>query len=51
TVREGEPLLTLHTDDADRFARAQAALEGAVEVAPAGSPYAGKSIIIDRVSA
>ena len=51
TVVEGEPLLTLHTDDAKRFARAQAALEGAVEVAPAGSPYAGKPIIIDRVSA
>ena len=58
TVVEGEPLLTLHTDDAKRFARAQAALEGGVEVAPAGSQHAPAGttytpppLVIDRVSA
>ncbi|QNN53705.1 thymidine phosphorylase [Nocardioides mesophilus] len=51
TVVEGQPLLTLHTDEPDRFDRAQAALDGGVEVAPAGTSYAPASIVIDRVSA
>jgi len=55
TVVEGEPLLTLHTDDAKRFARAQAALEGGIEVAPGGTQHAPRHtpppLVIDRVSA
>jgi len=55
TVVEGEPLLTLHTDDAERFARAQAALEGGIEVAPGGTQHAPRHtpppLVIDRVSA
>ena len=31
-VTEGEPLLTLHTDEPDRFERALASLEGGYDV-------------------
>jgi thymidine phosphorylase len=51
TVVEGEPLMTLHTDEADRFERAQAALDGGVEVEPQGTTYEPTPIVIDRVSA
>ncbi len=50
TVVEGQPLLTLHTDEADRFERAQAALDGGIEVSPEGTPYDATPIVIDRVS-
>ena len=36
-VRAGEPLFTLHTDEPDRFARAEEVLAGAVTVAPEGA--------------
>ena len=47
-VREGEPLLTLHADSPDRFARALEALEGAYDIAdelPELPP-----LIIDRIA-
>jgi thymidine phosphorylase len=47
-VREGEPLLTLHADDADRFARALAALEGAYEIED--EPPTVQPLIIDRIA-
>ena len=50
TVVEGQPLLTLHTDEADRFERAQAALDGGIEVAREGTSYDATPIVIDRVS-
>jgi thymidine phosphorylase len=46
-VREGEPLMTLRADSADRFARAVEALDGAYEVD--GTP-ARKELVIDRIS-
>jgi thymidine phosphorylase len=49
-VREGEPLLTLHTDDPDRFERALASLEGGYEVAPAGTAYDATPLVLDRIS-
>ena len=37
TVTEGQPLLTLHTDEPERFERALASLEGGYDVArPSG---------------
>src|SRR5674476_515852 len=36
TVAAGDPLLTLHTDTPDRFARALAALDSAFDIDPAG---------------
>ncbi len=50
-VRGGEPILTLHTDDVDRFDRAAAALEGAFEVAPEAAHPAETPLVIERVTA
>ncbi|MDP3967630.1 MAG: thymidine phosphorylase [Nocardioides sp.] len=47
TVREGEPLLTLHTDEPERFARALQALEDGVEVGDA--PYDAPPVVLDRI--
>ncbi|KQT94194.1 pyrimidine-nucleoside phosphorylase [Marmoricola sp. Leaf446] len=48
-VAEGQPLLTLHTDEPDRFERALASLEGGIDVSPAGTAYEPGPIVIDRV--
>ncbi len=50
TVRAGQPLMTLHTDTPERFARAHEALEGAVEVAPEGSRPATPDLVLERVA-
>lgn len=50
-VREGQPLMTLMTDDPERFARAEQALAGAVEISPADSAVVERSLILDRLSA
>jgi thymidine phosphorylase len=47
-VTAGQPLLTLHADDAGRFPRALEALGGAIEI-DAGAP-AQTPLIIDRVA-
>ncbi len=49
TVRAGDRLLTLHTDTPERFERALAALEDAVEI-DADAPPA-RDVVIDRVPA
>jgi thymidine phosphorylase len=49
-VRAGQPLMTLHTDTPERFARAREALDGAVVVAPDGSRPALGPLVIDRVA-
>ena len=48
-VTEGAPLLTLHTDEPDRFERALASLEGGYDVAPAGTAYAPTPLVLDRI--
>ncbi|ROP43109.1 thymidine phosphorylase [Pseudokineococcus lusitanus] len=50
TVRAGQPLMTLHTDTPERFARAHEALEGAVEVAPEVSRPATPDLVLERVA-
>ncbi|MFC7594533.1 thymidine phosphorylase [Terrabacter sp. GCM10028922] len=50
TVRGGEPLMTLHTDEPGRFERALEALEGGFTIAPEGSRPDLPAIVIDRVS-
>ncbi len=49
TVTEGQPLLTLHTDEPARFERALASLEGGYDVAPAGTAYTPSPLVIDRI--
>jgi thymidine phosphorylase len=48
-VRAGQPLLTLHTDEPDRFDRALESLAGGWEVAPPGSSYEPSPIVLDRI--
>jgi thymidine phosphorylase len=52
TVRSGQPLLTLHTDDEPRFDRALAALDGAFAITDdsAAAP-AAHDVLLDRVAA
>jgi thymidine phosphorylase len=49
-VTEGRPLLTLLTDEPDRFDRALESLEGGFDIAPAGTSYAPGPLVIDRIS-
>ena len=46
---KGEPLMTLHTDEPDRFERALAALEGAYDVSD--EPFEPRDLVIDRIEA
>jgi thymidine phosphorylase len=50
TVRGGEALLTLHTDEPERFDRAVEALDGGYLIAPEGSRPDLPPIVIDRVA-
>ena len=49
-VREGDPLFTLLTDEADRFDRALASLEGGYDIEDDASSYSPTPLVIDRVS-
>jgi thymidine phosphorylase len=53
-VTEGQPLLTLHTDEPERFERALASLEGGYDVAvpgtSSGPAYAPGALVLDRIS-
>ena len=49
-VTEGQPLMTLLTDEPERFDRALASLEGGYDVEPAGSAYEPGAILLDRIS-
>ncbi|AEI13013.1 MULTISPECIES: thymidine phosphorylase [Cellulomonas] len=49
-VRAGQPVLTLHTDTPERFARAKEALAGAIVVDPTAAPGAGP-LLLDRITA
>ncbi|GIG40363.1 thymidine phosphorylase [Cellulomonas phragmiteti] len=51
TVRAGQPLLTLHTDTPERFARAHEALTGGVVVDPQGVAGRRPALVLDRVAA
>ena len=49
-VREGDVILTLHTDTPERFERAHQALEGGITVARDGTQVARTPIVIDRIA-
>ncbi|MEI6648048.1 MAG: thymidine phosphorylase [Actinomycetes bacterium] len=48
-VRKGQPLLTLHTDEPDRFERAVSILEGALQISNTGEKVARLPLILDRI--
>jgi thymidine phosphorylase len=50
-VRAGEPLMTLHSDEPERFDHAMAALADAYVIGPSGSRPALLPLVIDRVAA
>ncbi|WDZ89384.1 thymidine phosphorylase [Nocardiopsis sp. HUAS JQ3] len=51
SVVAGEPLFTLHADEAERFERAAEALEGAFDVEPeGGAGYEARPLLIDRIA-
>src|SRR5262245_17918186 len=50
-VRAGEPLLTLLTDEPSRFTRAEAALEGGIEIVESPADVASVGdIVLDRIA-
>ncbi len=51
-VEEGAPLLTLHTDEPDRFDRARDALHGGIDVShPSGAAHSAPPLLLGRVEA
>ncbi|MGD9955570.1 MAG: thymidine phosphorylase [Candidatus Nanopelagicales bacterium] len=48
-VAAGQPLLTLHADDPDRFAAALADLEGGIAIGDPGSPVDRLPLVIDQI--
>jgi thymidine phosphorylase len=49
-VTAGAPLMTLYTDDEERFTGAREALEGAVQIGPVGTPIYRLPLVIDRIT-
>jgi thymidine phosphorylase len=50
-VTEGQPLLTLHTDDQGRFDRAMEGLDAGIDIEDEGTSYTPTPLVIDRVAA
>ncbi|MZD05028.1 thymidine phosphorylase [Streptomyces sp. SID5785] len=50
SVFAGQALMTLHTDTPERFGYALEALDGAYDVAPAGTPFTAPSIVRERIA-
>ncbi|MDQ1487296.1 MAG: thymidine phosphorylase [Actinomycetota bacterium] len=48
-VRAGAPLLTLHSDDDDRFARARESLAGAIDIAEPDAEWSAPPLVIERI--
>jgi thymidine phosphorylase len=46
SVTKGEPLMTLYTDDEERFSRAMESLEGGIEI---GSTSAPRKLLLDQI--
>ena len=49
TVTEGQPLLTLHTDEPERFDQALDSLDGGYDIED-GASYAPTPLVLDRVA-
>ncbi|MFD3485112.1 thymidine phosphorylase [Streptomyces sp. NPDC058665] len=49
-VTAGQPLLTLHTDTAEKFDYALEALTAAYDIAPAGTAFTAPPIVLDRIA-
>jgi thymidine phosphorylase len=49
-VEEGQPLLTLHSDDEYRFDRAMRAVEGGYDIDAEAEPFRARSVLVDRIA-
>lgn len=49
TVTAGAPLMTLHTDTPERFGYALEALDGAFDVAAAGTDFTAPPVVLERI--
>jgi thymidine phosphorylase len=49
TVSAGQPLLTLLTDEPERFERALESLDGGWDVSPPGTPHDPTPLVLDRI--
>ena len=50
-VRAGDPLLTLHSDDEERFARAIEALDGGYDIAAHEDAFTARPLVIETLGA
>jgi thymidine phosphorylase len=50
TVREGQPLLTLHTDTPERFDYALQAVEGSYGIAAPGTDFTASPVVLERIA-
>ncbi|MEU9863845.1 thymidine phosphorylase [Streptomyces sp. NPDC047971] len=50
TVTAGQPLVTLHTDTPEKFDYALTSLDGAWDIAPAGTDFTPSPIVLDRIA-
>ena len=50
-VRAGDPLLTLHSDDEERFARAIEALDGGYDIAAHEAAFTARPLVIETLGA
>lgn len=48
-VFAGQILMTLHTDTPERIPYAVEALEGAYDIAPAGTEFTARPIVLERI--
>ncbi|WP_419997376.1 thymidine phosphorylase [Streptomyces boninensis] len=49
SVTAGQPLLTLHTDTPEKFEYALQSLPDAYDIAPAGTAYEPRPVVLDRI--
>ncbi|MEV1066578.1 thymidine phosphorylase [Streptomyces sp. NPDC050263] len=50
TVREGQPLLTLHTDTPERFDYALQAVAGAYDIDAPGTAFTASPVVLERIA-
>lgn len=49
-VTEGQPLLTLHTDTAERFEYALQSVEGSYDIAAPGTDFTASPVVLERIA-
>lgn len=50
TVKEGQPLLTLHTDTPERFAYALQAVTGSYDIGAADTGFTASPVVLERIA-